>query len=237
MGSLRRLGRRVGVFWDVDGTLSDSSSLGLQATNAVLAGHALQSVTLAQYHAGTKFPTAERFSWHLTGAFSDPMGARLGRQFDDLHLDMVNEQTTGFYPGITEMLLEVVEEARGEVVYAALSNGCGEYVRRVLACSGLAHLFPLQLGADEVPRAKPRPEGLELLASRLAIPAHHCLYIGDSPTDGAAARAAGMGAVGVAWGAHGGAELAPAFPTVVDTPGQLKEAILGHIDNMHREKS
>ena len=67
--------------------------------------------TLAQYHAGTKFPTAERFSWHLSGAFSDPMGARLGRQFDDLHLDMVNEQTTGFYPGITEMLLEVVEEA------------------------------------------------------------------------------------------------------------------------------
>ena len=123
MGSLRRLGRRAGVFWDVDGTLSDSSSLGLQATNAVLAGHALQPVTLAQYHAGTKFPTAERFSWHLSGAFSDPMGARLGRQFDDLHLDMVNEQTTGFYPGITEMLLEVVEEARGEVVYAALSNG------------------------------------------------------------------------------------------------------------------
>ena len=131
------------------------------------------------------------------------MGAKLGRQFNDLHLDMVNEQTTGFYPGIKEMLEEVVAEASGEVVYAALSNGCGEYVRRVLACSGLGRLFRLQLGADEVPRAKPRPEGLEHLAACLAIPARHCLYIGDSPTDGEAARAAGMTGVGVAWGAYG----------------------------------
>ena len=197
------MGSRVGVFWDVDGTLSDSSSLGWRATNAVLAAQALQPVTLAEYHAGTRFPTNERFSWHLTGSLSDPVGAKLGRQFNDLHLDMVNEQTTGFYPGIKEMLEEVVAEASGEVVYAALSNGCGEYVRRVLACSGLGRLFRLQLGADEVPRAKPRPEGLEHLAACLAIPARHCLYIGDSPTDGEAARAAGMTGVGVAWGAYG----------------------------------
>lgn len=36
----------------------------------------------------------------------------------------------------------------------------------------------------------------------LQLKPQECIYIGDSPSDAAAAKAAGMGAVGVLWGSH-----------------------------------
>jgi len=222
----------VGVFWDVDGTLADSSGLGWRATNAVLAANSLQPVTMEEYHEGTRFTTPERFSWHVSRTTGDPLGLTLGSQFDAMYVDMVTEATTALYPGVRELLDTVVRRAGVEVVFAALSNACGAYVRRVLEVQGLAERFQLQLGADQVARAKPHPDGLEHLARELDIPPHHCVYIGDSPTDGMAGAGAGMEVLGVAWGSHPTSSLATAFPTVLDTPEQLCDAILGLIDNM-----
>ena len=48
-------------------------------------------------------------------------------------------------------------------------------------------------GADSVERAKPFPDGRLCVASDLGLAPGHCIYVGDAPTDGAAARAAGAG--------------------------------------------
>ena len=141
---------RVGVFWDVDGTLADSSGLGWRATNAVLAATSLQPVTMEEYHEGTRFTTPERFSWHISQSTGDPLGLTLGSQFDAMYVGMVTEATTALYPGVRELLDTVVRRAGVEVVFAALSNACGAYVRRVLEVQGLAERFQLQLGADQV---------------------------------------------------------------------------------------
>lgn len=52
---------------------------------------------------------------------------------------------------------------------AALSNACGAYVRRVLEVNSVPELFSVQLGADDVPAAKPEPDGLLLCCSKLGI--------------------------------------------------------------------
>ena len=57
------------------------------------------------------------------------------------------------------------------------------------------------LGADEVPAAKPEADGLLLCCQRLGVEPENSVYVGDSPTDGQAARAAGMKSIGVLWGA------------------------------------
>ena len=44
------------------------------------------------------------------------------------------------------------------------------------------------------------------------------VYVGDSPSDGKAARAAGCKSVGVAWGSHPVENLAPQFDIIVHTP-------------------
>ena len=44
------------------------------------------------------------------------------------------------------------------------------------------------------------------------------VYVGDSPSDGKAARAAGCKSVGVAWGSHPVENLTPQFDIIVHTP-------------------
>lgn len=66
-------------------------------------------------------------------------------------------------------------------------------MRAVLKANNVDDLFEIQLGADEVPAAKPEPDGLLQLSREMGnIDPSRCIYIGDSPTDGLAASAAGM---------------------------------------------
>jgi pyrophosphatase PpaX len=64
----------------------------------------------------------------------------------------------------------------------------------------IAHLFDVLVGGDETERQKPAPDPLLLALERLGADAADAAYVGDSPYDMAAARAAGMYAVGVTWG-------------------------------------
>jgi pyrophosphatase PpaX len=64
----------------------------------------------------------------------------------------------------------------------------------------LAHLFETVVGGDETTRHKPDPAPLHLALERLGVAASDAAYVGDSPYDMQAARAAGLYAVGVTWG-------------------------------------
>jgi hypothetical protein len=52
---------------------------------------------------------------------------------------------------------------------AAVSNACGEYVRAVLNANDVGEMFEVQFGADEVPAAKPAPDGLLLCAYLMGV--------------------------------------------------------------------
>jgi pyrophosphatase PpaX len=64
----------------------------------------------------------------------------------------------------------------------------------------LGHLFDAIVGGDETERHKPDPEPLLLGAERLGADPADTAYVGDSPFDIRAAKAAGMFAVAVTWG-------------------------------------
>jgi beta-phosphoglucomutase-like phosphatase (HAD superfamily) len=112
-----------------------------------------------------------------------------------------------------------------QAVYGALSNACGAYVRRVCTINECSNDFKVQLGADEVSQPKPFPDGLLQCASSLAIEPSSCLYIGDSPTDGQAAKAAGMRSIGVTWGSHPSQSVESAFDVTVHDVPSLERAI------------
>jgi AHBA synthesis associated protein len=66
---------------------------------------------------------------------------------------------------------------------------------------------------------------LVLALERLDEPADRAVYVGDSPFDMAAAKAAGLEAVGVTWGGvHDRSALGEA-DTIVDTPEELLAAL------------
>jgi pyrophosphatase PpaX len=64
----------------------------------------------------------------------------------------------------------------------------------------IAHLFETIVGGDETTEHKPHPAPLLLALDRLAARPADAAYVGDSPFDMQAAKAAGIVAIGVAWG-------------------------------------
>ncbi len=91
----------------------------------------------------------------------------------------------------------------------------------------LGHLFEVIVGGDETERHKPDPEPLLLAAERLGASPEEAVYIGDSPFDVRAAKAAGMASVAVTWGRiHERSRLENEHPdAIVDTAEQLLAVI------------
>jgi pyrophosphatase PpaX len=91
----------------------------------------------------------------------------------------------------------------------------------------LGHLFEVIVGGDETERHKPDPEPLLLAAERLGASPEEAVYIGDSPFDVRAAKAAGMASVAVTWGRiHDRSRLENEHPdAIVDTAEQLLAVI------------
>jgi pyrophosphatase PpaX len=89
----------------------------------------------------------------------------------------------------------------------------------------IAHLFETVVGGDETERHKPDPEPLLLAAERMQADPAETAYVGDSPFDIRAAKAAGMHAVAVTWGRiHERERLAREEPdAIVDAPKELLE--------------
>lgn len=92
----------------------------------------------------------------------------------------------------------------------------------------IRHLFETVVGGDETERHKPDPEPLLLAASRMGADPAESAYVGDSPFDMRAAKAAGMFAVAVTWGRiHDRSRLVAEAPdAIVDTAGELLAVLL-----------
>jgi pyrophosphatase PpaX len=64
----------------------------------------------------------------------------------------------------------------------------------------LEHSFDVIVTSEDTRRHKPDPEPLRLALRRLEAAPHEAAYVGDSPFDVRAAKAAGIHAVAVGWG-------------------------------------
>jgi pyrophosphatase PpaX len=126
------------------------------------------------------------------------------------------------FPGIVDVLAQLKDEGRRLGVVTAKRRGT---VELAFARLPLAHLFETVVGGDETERHKPHPEPLLLGLERLGAAPAESAYVGDSPYDVEAARAAGMFAVGVTWGLiHDRDRLADA-DAVVDRPEELLDLL------------
>eukprot|EP01035_Chromulina_nebulosa_P020097 gene20097-26094_t len=212
--------KQKGIFFDIDGTLSDSFQLGYSSTLEVLRRNNKADITVDEYHYGTRFSTPNRFAWHLTRDPNNELGIIYGKQFDELYTTLVSTETTPLYDGIRELLYNLKKNHQN-IHLAALSNACGQYARNVIKCNNLDDIIPIALGADDVPKSKPNPDGLLMICNQLSLKPEDCVYIGDSPTDGQAALASGMRSIGVTWGSHSIETIKPKFDKIVTTVDDL----------------
>ena len=191
--------------FDIDGTLADSWKLGFDATQKVLENNGIPLITDEIYHEHTVYCTPDRLARHAGKMPGDEgfeeIGTRLGKEFDDLYVDLVDTTTAGFYEGVESMLQQMVSS---DVKLGALTNACVAYAHAVLSSNSkeIYGKFESIHGADSVPQPKPHPDGLFQICKELNLSPSDCVYVGDSPSDGKAAKNAGMKAIGVTWGSH-----------------------------------
>jgi phosphoglycolate phosphatase-like HAD superfamily hydrolase len=221
-----------GIIFDIDGTLADSWKLGFDATVSVLEKHGIPTITQECYHEHCIYCTPERLARHaglVPGAPDfDTVGAALGKEFDDMYVQLVDTTTAGFYPGMHPILKNVPSH----VALGALTNACVAYAHAVLQANnnaqeeddaGLYSRFGSIHGADSVPTPKPSPDGLLQVCQDLGLKPEECVYIGDSPSDAGAAAAAGMPSIGVLWGSNGEEKLRKApFSHIIQTVEELE---------------
>ncbi len=95
-----------------------------------------------------------------------------------------------------------LEELRGRCPLAVASQSPLARVRLSLEVTGLAQFFGEHVYVTTmVPKPKPAPDIYLLAASRLGVAPGDCVVVEDSPAGAAAARGAGMHAIGYAPGA------------------------------------
>jgi pyrophosphatase PpaX len=122
--------------------------------------------------------------------------------------------------GMEDVLVRLHEEGRRLGIVTAKRRATVELAFDRVP---LGHLFETIVGGDETERHKPDPEPLLLAAERLGADPADTAYVGDSPFDVRAAKAAGMFAVAVTWGRiHDRARLEAEQPdAIVDTAEEL----------------
>lgn len=96
----------------------------------------------------------------------------------------------------------VVAFAQTGAALGVVTSKTRELALRTLDVCGLSSAFPVVITADEVIRGKPDPEPVRLALRELAVEAgERILFVGDSPHDVVAGRAAGVCTAAVTWGA------------------------------------
>jgi pyrophosphatase PpaX len=206
------------VLFDLDGTVIDSGAI----------------ILASMRHAAKEVLGEEPPDELLMAAVGGP---GLEAQMHALAPDRVEELVT-VYRAHNEPLHETLECCHGmEDVLSELRDrghrlGIVTAKRRLTVDLAFArlpieHLFETVVGGDETNAHKPDPEPLLLAARRMSAEPSDCAYVGDSPFDIRAAKAAGMFAVAVTWGGiHDRAKLEAEGPDAIVDDAEALYAVL-----------
>jgi sugar-phosphatase len=203
------------VLFDLDGTLADTEGQCAEALARVMA------------HAGRPLDEAERafvigHGWReiheellrrgpLPFALPE-LVARAGRERELL----TDEEGLRVLPGAVELVRAVAATMPVAVVSGSSRGEIADCLRRL----GVAQAVTTYVGAEDVTRGKPAPDGFLLGAERLGVLPSDVVAIEESSAGIAAARAAGMAVVAARAGNFAGQDQSAA-DLVVETLAEI----------------
>lgn len=206
------------VLFDLDGTVVDSGAIILasmrHATREVLGIEAADEELMAAVGG----PGLEA----QMAAFAPDRVDELVRVYRAHNIPLHDELMP--CEGIEDVIVRLHEEGVRLGVVTAKWRRTAELA---FARLRVGDLFEVLVGGDETERHKPDPDPLLLGAQRMGVSPQDCAYVGDSPFDIRAARAAHMYAVAVTWGRiHDRTKLEAEEPhAIVDTAEELYAAL------------
>lgn len=190
---MKDTGRIRAVLYDFDGTLADSTDLIMRSYRHTMSTHLGRVPPDEDWLSGfgmTLETQLARFARH-----PDEATAMLDtyRDFQDtIHDDLLRP-----FPGAAETVAEL--ERRGYLLAIVTSKHRRAALRGMELCGIVSH-FDVIVTPEDVREPKPHPEPVLFALEKLGVRPEEALFVGDSPHDIAAGRAAGTRTAGVLWG-------------------------------------
>jgi pyrophosphatase PpaX len=212
------------VLFDFDGTLVDTTDLIYQsmrhASGEVLGREISREVLMA--NVGQPLPRQMEL---LSAEHAEALLDSYRLHNEENHDALIKE-----FPGVEKALGRL--RAAGVGVAVVTSKRRFSVGMALKSFPGLGEVVDQWVTMEDTEQHKPRPEpllkGLELLGD---IPREEAAYVGDSPFDVAAARAAGVASVAVSWGAFTEEALRAAEPDHLAPDIDSAVAVLLRLDD------
>ena len=184
------------VLFDIDGTLVDSVGAYLEVARCAARQFGFE---VTEAHVRRALATGSNFWKDMV-----PLDRRGG----DALVKALSRQAAREWPGVLqaygrvyEGIGEILDRMAGLGIRLGIVSGARPEVLDLLRAEGILNRFDAILLGSDVARRKPDPEGILKCLSQLKIASEAAVYVGDSPVDIQASRAAGVQAVGVLTGA------------------------------------
>ncbi|MCG3149977.1 MAG: Phosphorylated carbohydrates phosphatase [Verrucomicrobiae bacterium] len=183
------------VIFDMDGVLIDSEPLHSQAWQALFAdlGHAHGNGVNYRDYIGVSDMV---FLKEFLAKNPLPQTAKELHSRKLQHLYRLIREHRPIYHELHSLVPALAQKYR----LAVASSSNQEVIDVVLEVAGLTEHFKVTVGGNAVEHHKPHPDVYLLAAKNLGIPAAQCCAIEDSPVGIAAAKSAGLTAIGITTG-------------------------------------
>ena len=195
------------VLFDIDGTLVDSVNAYFEV--ARIAAEAL-GLEATMEHVRESLATGGNF-WKSVvpqdrgdaDAVAKALSAHAAREWPRVLRE---------HGKVFEGLAQTLDALKGLGIRLGIVSGARPEVLELLRAGGILERFDAVVLGTDVARRKPDPEGIFKCLQQLGVAPDAAIYVGDTPVDIQASRAAGVRAVAVLTGAGGSALLSAHGP-------------------------
>jgi pyrophosphatase PpaX len=213
--------RPTAVLFDLDGTLIDSIDLIVNSALYAFEKCGHPAPAAEEWLADLGLPLQAMFSRFIT---DESRMADLVAGYREYQLEN-HDRLVRPYDEVSATLEAL--HARG-LALAVVTSKVERLARRGLAHVGLDGFFDVVVGLESCTRHKPDPEPVQVALDRLGVRPEDAAFVGDSPHDMAAGRAAGVTTVAALWGPFSRAQLASSEPDYyIERMGELLPIVGG----------
>ena len=210
------------VLFDLDGTLIDSVDLIVNSALYAFEKCGHTSPTAQEWLQDLGLPLRTMFGRFMN---DESMVAELVACYREYQLEN-HDRLVRPYDEVTATLDAL---HGGGYELAVVTSKAEPLAKRGLAHVGLDGFFDVIVGLESCKRHKPDPEPVHTALERLGVAPDAAAFVGDSPHDMAAGRAAGVTTVAALWGPFTRAQLASSEPDhYIERMGELLPIVETH---------
>ena len=204
------------LVFDVDGTLVDNANLIIQLFQEIVLKYLGRKITRQEVISLWGPPGDEIFKSVFPSDILIPAWNEFLSRYNTIH------PTEGFFT------IDQLNDMKKKVQYLAIFTGKSRKTMvMTLQKLELIDIFDIILTGNDVERSKPYPDALFRIINVLSLNKAETLFIGDSPLDIIAGKAAGIKTAAALWGTIEESKLIETHPDYIfKSPEELMEFVL-----------